>query len=626
MSAPHGKSKSLLHTAEIGALGVVFGDIGTSPLYAFRVSLATASGGTFALSDVLGVLSMIFWALTLSVSIKYVCFVLRASNEGEGGVLALITRLRLHKEKTTINKILLIVGLMGAGMLFADGVLTPAISVLSAVEGLQVVAPALEHWTVTLAMLIIMGVFISQRFGTEKIGVMYGPLLFLWFIILAVLGVSQIVQNPVVLQAVNPQHAIKLFDAHPGISLAIVGAAFLAVTGGEALYADLGLFGHKGIARAWLFIAMPGLVLNYFGQGALVLGAEGKVSNPFFEMAPEWFGIPLLVIATCAALIAAQAVITSAFSLAKQTVEIGYLPPMRMRNTSEHNQQHIYIPRVNTIMMVVTLTIVAAFKTSGNLASAYGIAVACSMVTTTILFTVMMFRIWKWPVWIGAPLAGLFLILDMSFVAGNVAKLTHGGWLPVGIAIFIIILMLSWNRGVTSVITRHMGYTEPLADYAGRVARAPLAQSSKTAVFFSRTGVMAPVPLERITDLMRLRFERTVIVSIQISARPRVAFEDRVKVVEIDERVLKIETRFGYLQTINIPATIAPTLRQNGMDPEEAIYVIGHERIVPPEEVRGPGDIWDFLFSFMAMSAERSVDRFHLPRRRTLEIGYSVHL
>ena len=627
MNAPAATAKTPIRAAAvIGALGIVFGDIGTSPLYAFKEPLRIATEGGVPYTDaVFGLLSLIVWTLTLTISVKYIMFVLRADNEGEGGVLALITGLRLHKFNTRLNRWLLLAGLIGAAMLFGDGVLTPAISVLSAVEGLQIVAPSIQHWTLEIAILVLVGIFMSQRFGTERIGVIYGPILLLWFGSIGALGIHGIMMAPEILHALNPYYAFSLLASHPGMSTAIIGAVFLAVTGGEALYADLGHFGRPVIARAWFFFAMPGLVLNYFGQGALTLAKGGAVSQPFYELAPAWFGIPLLIIATLATIVAAQAILTGAFSLARQTIEIGYFPPMRIKSTSEKNNQHIYIPRISAALMAVTMLVVFLFPSSSELASAYGIAVSMSMLGTTILFTAFAMLKSKWPKWVVLPLAAVFMTMDTAFVATNLTKVLDGGWLPLLMGGFILLCMLSWHRGQEELIKRHLSYTEAIPDYAARALANPLAKVKRTGIFFSRTGTMAPVPLARLTDMLHVRFEKMIIISIHITSRPRIEAHEQLHVQVISDSITKIMVTYGYQQSINIPETIVPVLTNMGVDENEAFYIIGHERVVTPVEPDSLKDLMHVLFSLMAATAERSVDRFQLPPERTLEIGYPVH-
>lgn len=616
-------------TALVGAVGIVFGDIGTSPLYAFKESFRVAyAGGIDLHTSVFGVLSLIFWALTITISIKYLCFILRADNDGEGGVFALITGLKLDKKKnkTRFSATLLLLALAGAALLFGDGVITPAISVLSAIEGIKVVAPSIEHWILYITIAVLIGVFMSQRFGTEKIGMLYGPIVFVWFVVLGVLGANAIIDNPQVLKAVNPVYAWHILVGHPAMSAVMVGAVFLAVTGGEALYADMGHFGAKVIRYAWFFVAMPGLLLNYFGQGALMLTSQGQVENPLFQLAPDWFGIPLLVLATLATVVASQAMITGAFAVARQAIEIGYFPPMRIKSTSKKNSLHIFIPRLNIALMCVTLGLIVLFPSSERLAAAYGIAVAGAMMMTSLLFMIWMYRKSKWPRWITVPICLVFIVIDMSYFGTNLIKTFDGGWVPLVMGAFVLICMLTWHRGLEKIIERHMEFTEPIEEFAARVDRAPLAEVKHTGIFFSRTGIMAPVPMERLANMLHIKFEKIVIISIRIASRPRVEPEDRIQLVRIDKRILKLEIRYGYQQVINIPATIGPTLAAEGLEVDEALYIIGHERVISPMEPAGINDLMSILFAFLAATAERAVDRFQLPPSRTLEIGYPVHL
>ncbi|MDI4665172.1 KUP/HAK/KT family potassium transporter [Xanthobacter autotrophicus] len=626
LSFSRDRTRALPFAAEIGALGVVFGDIGTSPLYALKQGVLAVGGTNFLGADVLGLLSLITWSIILSVTVKYVMLVLRADNDGEGGILALVTLLDLHRSALGLRWYLLAAGLLGASMLIGDGVLTPAISVLSAIEGLQVIAPELEHWVVALTVLVLAAIFLSQRLGTERIASFFGPVMLLWFGSLAALGVYGIVQAPQVLAGLDPRHGILLMVAHPGLAGVILGACFLAVTGGEALYADLGHFGRPVIARAWLFVAMPALLLNYFGQGAILLVDPNAVRNPFYDLSPDWFDIPLLFLATAATVIASQSIITGVFSLAKQAIELGYLPPMRIRYTSEHNEQHIYVGRLNWLLMIACIAVVLGFEASERLASAYGIAVAFAMVTTSILFIAQVQRAWGWPapaLWL---MATCMLLVDFAFAAANMTKIHDGGWLPLSIAGAIIFVMVSWRRGLEGVVAQQVRFTEPLDSFVARKDRVNDVESPRTAIFLSRAGAMTPVALSRMADLLKVRFEKAVIVSVWIAARPRVSVEDRVKVTTLNEGFVRVDLRFGYMQQIDVPSVLGPALSARGIDPDAAIYVIGHERIIPPDEVTKIKDVVAHVFAFLARNAERSVDRFGLPRARTVEIGYPVKL
>ncbi|MGU3494773.1 potassium transporter Kup [Xanthobacteraceae bacterium A53D] len=626
LSFSRDRSRVLPFAAEIGALGVVFGDIGTSPLYALKQGVLAVGGTDFMPADVLGLLSLITWSIILSVTVKYVMLVLRADNDGEGGILALVTLLDLHRSALGLRWYLLAAGLVGAAMLIGDGVLTPAMSVLSAMEGLEVIAPALDQWVVPLTILVLLGVFFSQRLGTERIASFYGPIMLLWFTSLGVLGVYGILQAPEVLAGLDPRAGFNTLITHPALAGIIIGACFLAITGGEALYADLGHFGRKTIARAWLFVAMPALLLNYYGQGAILLNNPEAVRNPFYDLSPDWFDIPLLMLASAATVIASQSIITGVFSLAKQAIELGYLPPMRIRYTSEHNEQHIYVGRLNWLLMIACIAVVIGFGGSDRLASAYGIAVAFAMVTTTILFVAQVNRSWGWPkpaVW---ALAAFLFTLDSGFAASNLTKIHDGGWLPLTIAGMVILVMVSWRRGLEGVVAQQVRFTEPMDEFVGRKDRANDAESPRTAIFLSRAGAMTPVALSRMSELLKIRFQRGIIVSVWIAARPRVSVDDRVRVTVLDPSFVRVDLRFGYMQQIDVPSVLGPALSARGIDPDEAVYVIGHERIIPPEEVRRLRDVTAHLFAFLARNAERSVDRFGLPRSRTVEIGYPVKL
>lgn len=620
------RTRVMPFAAEVGALGVVFGDIGTSPLYTLKQGVLAVGGTNFMGEDVLGLLSLITWSIILSVTVKYVMLVLRADNDGEGGILALVTLLDLHRSALGIRWYLLAAGLIGSAMLIGDGVLTPAISVLSAIEGLQVISPELEHWVVILTVLVLLAIFLSQRLGTERIASFFGPIMLLWFTALAAMGIYGIVQAPQVLAGLDPRHGVMLMLNHPGLAGVILGACFLAVTGGEALYADLGHFGRKVIARAWLFVAMPALLLNYYGQGAILLVDPNAVRNPFYDLSPDLFDVPLLFLATAATVIASQSIITGVFSLAKQAIELGYLPPMRIRYTSEHNEQHIYVGRLNWLLMIACIAVVIGFGASEKLASAYGIAVAFAMVTTSVLFIAQVRRSWGWPapaVWL---MAVLMLTVDFSFASANLTKLEEGGWLPLTIAGIIILVMVSWRRGLEAVVAQQVRFTEPLDAFMGRKDRSSDVDSPRTAIFLSRAGAMTPVALSRMAELLKVRFEKAIIVSVWIAARPRVSVEDRVRVTTLNENFVRVDLRFGYMQQIDVPSVLGPALSARGIDPDAAVYVIGHERIIPPDELVRVRDLVAHVFAFLARNAERSVDRFGLPRARTVEIGYPVKM
>ena len=625
-SSNHPQGRYLL-VLSFTALGVVYGDIGTSPLYAIRECFYGPHALPVTTGNVLGVLSLIFWSLVLVISIKYLAFILLADNQGEGGILALTALVSpARTEARGGRRLLILMGLFGAALLYGDGMITPAISVLSAVEGLEIVTPVFAPYVIPITVVILIALFLCQHRGTAGVGAVFGPITLVWFAVLAGLGVAQIIREPIVLGAVSPHHAIAFFLDNGWTGFLVLGAVFLVVTGGEALYADMGHFGTRPIRLAWFVLVLPALLLNYFGQGALLLARPETAQNPFYLMAPAWALIPLVVLATAATVIASQAIITGVFSLAKQAIELGYLPPMRIRYTSEHNEQHIYVGRLNWLLMIACIAVVLGFEASERLASAYGIAVAFAMVTTSILFIAQVHRAWNWPAPAVWGMAIAMLAVDLSFAAANMTKIHDGGWLPLSIAGVIIFVMVSWRRGLEGVVAQQVRFTEPLDSFVGRKDRSGDVESPRTAIFLSRAGAMTPVALSRLSELLKIRFDSSVIVSVWIASRPRVSVEDRVKVTAMDAGFVRVDLRFGYMQQIDVPAVLGPALSARGIDPEAAVYVIGHERIIPPDEVTRPKDVLAHAFAFLARNAERSVDRFGLPRARTVEIGYPVKL
>ena len=535
------RQRALPFAAEIGALGVVFGDIGTSPLYALKQGVLAVGGTNFMPGDVLGLLSLITWSIILSVTIKYVMLVLRADNDGEGGILALVTLLDLHRSALGLRWYLLAAGLLGAAMLIGDGVLTPAMSVLSAIEGLKVIAEPLEHWVVPLTVLVLLGVFLSQRLGTERIASFYGPIMLLWFGSLAVLGISGIVQAPEVLKGFDPRHGFAVVADHPGPCRhhrrrllprhhrrrgALCRSRAFRPQGDRA---RLAVRRHAGAAAQLLWSGRDPAARS-----------QCWCAIRFYDLCPDMLDIPLLLLATAATVIASQSIITGVFSLAKQAIELGYLPPMRIRYTSEHNEQHIYVGRLNWLLMIACIAVVVGFEASDALASAYGIAVAFAMVTTSILFIAQVHRAWHWPrptVW----LLGIGLLsLDSVFAIANLTKLHDGGWLPLTIAAMVILVMVSWRRGLEAVVAQQVRFTEPLDSFVARKERTSEGESPRTAIFLSRAGAMTPVALSRMADVMKVRFHKAIIVSVWIASRPRVSVDDRVRVTVLDPGFVRV--------------------------------------------------------------------------------------
>ncbi|GAB5469877.1 MAG: KUP/HAK/KT family potassium transporter [Rhodospirillales bacterium] len=621
MSEETSKAKASLTVA---ALGIVFGDIGTSPLYSFREA-ATAAGGEHSALQILGVLSLIVWTITLSVSFKYVGLVLRVNNDGEGGILALSTLLGLHRRSDPRGRFLLVFGLLGAAMLFGDGVITPAISVLSAIEGLEVVAPALSHAVVPLTVLVLFGLFAAQRAGTHRIGALFGPAMMVWFTVLGILGLISVIGNPAILQAFDPRFGIALLTEHPERAALILAAVFLTITGGEALYADLGSFGRPAIARAWFLVAMPGLLLNYFGQGALLLSDPTAIRSPFYLLAPEVLRLPLVILAALATVIASQAVITGVFALARQAMQVDLLVRLRVIHTAEAHESHVYLPAINWFLAVLSIAAVLGFRSSDALADAYGMAVATAMITTTLLFVATLIhrgRLNRLAAW---ALGALLLAIDLVYFVPNLTKLETGGWLPLSLASIAMVVMFAWRMGIRRTQQAQSRDSEPLGSFALAMQSRP-ASVPRWAVFLTRGGDVTPAPLANMDRLLETVFDGLVLVSVKVEGRPRVPPEDRLVFHWVGTRVLRVELHVGYMQGTSLPSLIGPLLGEQGLDSNEVVYVVGHERPLPPRRWRRPRDLLLSLFCLLVRNAERRNDRFDLPPRRTLEVGYSIRL
>ena len=597
------------------ALGVVFGDIGTSPLYAFKVAVSAAGGPSTA--NVLGIVSLIVWALLLSVSLKYVAFVLRADNDGEGGVFALVGLLDLVRPRKHGYSVYLVVALVGAAALFGDAVITPAISVISAVEGVKVALPVLDHLVLPITTIILVMLFVAQRYGTATIGMVFGPIMLLWFAALGLLGAVQLIENPTVLQALDPRHGFVLLARSPAVALAVLATVFLAITGGEALYADLGQVGRTAIRRAWYVVALPGLLLNYLGQGSLVLASPNEATEPFFHLAGSTLAIPLLVLATGAAIIASQAVLTGLFSLTHQAMRLGLLPPLKVVHNEAGNPHAIYVPALNGIVAVLTLGTAWGFGSADALAGAYGLAVVAAMVTTSVLFLVWYAR--------RAGKTALFFVgvlmlsLDFAFVVPNSLKIADGGWLPAGLAVFAFVITFAWHRGRTHRLEA-AGRGEALGQFARRMTAPDHTVLDRPTVFLAKPGVAAPHALRELERLFGLNFGRLIVVTLWPSNRPRIPGPEATETLMLGDHVVHVHLRIGYMQRVDLPSLLAPTFRQLGIEPRAVTYVTSFERVVLADDHHGPSFL-DVLYMLLTRIAERAPDRFHLPASRTVEVG-----
>ena len=618
-------------TATLGALGVVYGDIGTSPLYALKeAAKAAAHGGELPDGAIFGIVSLILWALILIISAKYALLILRADNRGEGGIVALLALLSARNARPgTWRAKLLIVGLVGAALLYGDGAITPAISVLSAVEGLKVDAPSLSPLVVPLTVVILIGLFAIQSRGAGFIGNIFGPVMLGWFLAIGVLGIHGIAKSPGVLVAVSPLYAFEFLihqDFH--ISFAIIGAAFLAVTGGEAMYADMGHFGRVPIRLAWFAIALPGLVLNYFGQAALLVTDPSAIEHPFYQLAPDWLHYPLVAFATLATVIASQAIISGAFSLTQQAVQLGFLPRMHIAHTASHEIGQIYVPLVNWMLAAATLGAVIGFGTSDALAGAYGIAVSLLMAITTLLAALVAIQ-WGYPPIVVIAVNGFFFSIDCIFFAANLAKLFEGGWFPLVLAGIVAFLMLTWRSGVKLVERARGKLRQPEEDLIETAISRCSSRLPGTAVFLASTPNGVPLALTQFVKHNHVLHQRVLLVTVLIEEAPRIADEDRVKVTQVVEGITRVLLRFGFMQYPTIAEGLNLACEQGkltGIDLAEVTYYIGRETIIPSEEIPGMWLWRETLFAFLQRNAERTAAFFGVPTGQVVEFGTEIEI
>ncbi|WP_095087157.1 potassium transporter Kup [Mesorhizobium sophorae] len=605
----------------LGALGVVYGDIGTSPIYAFREALH-ASPGTDTRSDVLGVLSLIVWALTIIVTIKYVAFVLRADNKGEGGTLSLMALARSAYPKGA--RLILGIGLCGAALFFGDAIITPAISVLSAVEGLEVVTPTLDAYVVPITLVILALLFSVQRFGTGKVAAVFGPVTALWFLAIGIAGLYHLTDDPSVLMAINPYYAVYYLAGTPTAAFVTVGAVFLAVTGAEALYVDLGHFGRKPIVMAWFSVVFPCLLLNYFGQGAFVLANGGRPTNPFFQMLPDWALMPMVGMATAATVIASQAVISGAFSLTRQAVQLNLLPRIEVQHTSEMQLGQIYMPRVNLLIAIGVMLLVVGFGSSSALASAYGISVTGEMLMTTILLFVVMRKLWKWKLALALALALLFGIIDSGFFLANVVKIFEGGWVSITVACMMGLIMSTWIRGTRYLFDKTRRNEIPLDFLAGNLLKKKPQLVSGTAVFLTSDPLSAPTALMHSLKHYKVLHEQNVILSVVTAPQPVVPDSERVKMETVNELFMRVTLTFGYMEQPNIPRALAICRKQGWkFDIMTTSFFLSRRSLKASPNSGMP--VWqDRLFIGLARTAADATEYFQIPTGRVVEIGTQV--
>ena len=608
------------------AIGVVYGDIGTSPLYAMRECFFGSHSVPATHENVLGVLSLIIYSLLLVISIKYIAIVMRADNQGEGGILALTALLPERTDHRARWSVLILLGIFGAALLYGDGMITPAITVLGAVEGLKLATPLFEPYVVPIAVGILIAVFAIQRHGTHRVGRLFGPIMVVWFVAIAVLGVVWLVRAPVVLTAIDPRHAVFFFREHGWHGFAVLGAVFLVVTGGEALYADMGHFGKRPIRVAWFVLVLPALLLNYFGQGALLLTDPAAAAQPFFLLAPAWALLPLIGLATAAAIIASQALISGAFSLTQQAIQLGYCPRLDIEHTSHSEMGQVYVPQVNWALMLSTIVIVIGFGSSTALAAAYGIAVTLTMVITAVLLQVVAIERWHWPPAVAYAVTGVFLTIDLAFFGANALKIAHGGWLPLVIGGLLFTLMTTWKTGRKVVAARLTARAIPIEDFLRQVVETRPARVPGTAVFMTAQPRGTPAALAHNLRYNKVLHEHVITLMVTTQPVPHVPANQQVTVRALGQGVFEVAVRYGFMEDPNVPEALVRAREQGlELDEDDVTYFLGRETLIV---TANPGmTTWrERLFVLMARNAVRATTFFRLPPERVVELGVQVEI
>lgn len=626
-AAAHGPSGGGLALI-VGAIGVVFGDIGTSPLYTIKEAFSPHYGLASDHDTVLGVLSLAFWALMLVVTLKYVTIIMRADNEGEGGIMALMSLAqRTLRRGSRSAYVVGALGIFGASLFFGDGVITPAISVMSAIEGLQVAAPHLGPLVVPITVAVLVLVFSAQRFGTAKVGKVFGPIMTLWFLALAAVGLWNAIQAPEVLKAFNPWWGVRFFLDHGTHGVFILGAVVLAVTGGEALYADMGHFGARPIRHAWYWFVLPCLVMNYLGQGALVLRHPTAVVNPFFEAVPDWALYPMIVMATLAAVIASQAVITGAYSVSRQAMQLGYIPRMRVKHTSHDTIGQIYVPGINWLLAVLVIALVLAFRSSANLAVAYGISVSMTMLIDTLLLVLVARALWpKWRRWV-LPLCAVFFVVEVAFVIANGAKILQGAWFPLALGLVVFTLMRTWRRGRELLGEEIRKDGIRLASFLPGLMLAPPARVPGTAIFLTADPMVVPHALMHNLKHNKVLHERNLFLTVETLQVPYVSRRRRLTVEPLGDAFYRVIVRFGFMETPDVPQALARAGELGGfpLDPMDTTYFASRETVVASPKRGMP--VWrDKLFAFMHRNAASATAFFRIPGNRLVELGSQVEI
>jgi KUP system potassium uptake protein len=618
-------TRSVFCALTLGSLGVVYGDIGTSPLYALREAVAASTGGAggaVSRAAVFGVLSLILWALIITVTLKYVVVLMRADNNGEGGTLALMALAQRALRRGA--NVIALCGIISAALFYGDAMITPALSVLSAVEGLKVATPAFDPYIVPLTVAILVALFAVQSHGTAKVAAFFGPIMTVWFVVIAIPGVAFVAADPEVLLAFNPAYGVTFLASHGGIGLVTLGAVFLAVTGAEALYADLGHFGRRPIQTAWLGLVLPSLALNYLGQGALVLANPRALENPFFLLYPDWALLPMVALATVATVIASQAVISGAYSLSQQAIQLGLLPRLEIRHTSEAHYGQIYVPRVNTLLLVGVLLLVALFRSSSALASAYGIAVSGTMVVTGIMAIVVVWRVWRWSPLAAVALMVPFLLIDLTFLGANLLKVVEGGWVPLALGGFIMTIMYTWRRGTRLLYEKTRRQETPLQELVAMLERKPPVRVRGTAVFLTSDPGFAPTALMHSLKHYKVLHEKNVILTIETANTPRVDPAQRVRIEPVGDTFTRVGLRFGFMERPNIPRALAIARKLGWSFDIMSTSFFLSRRALKPAARSGMPRWQDRLFIMLTRLANDATDYFQIPTDRVVEVGTQV--
>ena len=623
-AAPGRVAQTVTPTAALAALGIVYGDLGTSPLYTMQAVVA-ANGGRFSPDVALGSLSLIFWALLITISVKYCLFVMRADNRGEGGILALMSMTSADWSKG--GRILIIMGLFGAALIYGDGIITPAISVLSALEGLNVATDVFRPHVVTIAVAILLGLFAIQSRGTASIGKAFGPVMLLWFAVIAALGVAGICRYPAVIAAVNPRYGIALLTEHGLSGIAVLGGIFLAMTGGEAMYADMGHIGRNPIRASWYGIVLPALLLNYAGQVGLFLEDGSMKGNPFFRLAPPWSIYPLVALATVATIIASQAIITGSFSLTRQAMQLGWFPGVRIRQTSSDEYGQIYVPFINWTMLALTVTLTISFGSSDQLAGAYGTAVSTTMLLTTALLYNVMRERWRWSVGTALITSGLFLVVDFAFFGANLFKIRQGGWIPLAFGTLVFVVMLIWHFGLQAIRDRHTDLTETPDEFFFQLKENHVPRVPGTGVFLTRFATTTPFLIVEHVAQMRSLYETAIALTVQFENIPHVAPDERVELLKLANGLWHITVHFGFVEVPDIPAALR-LAKDRGcpVDLRDAIYFGARDTLVTSKHRNWLLRLSLRLFAVMFRNSVRSMDLFNIPPENFVEVGRQIEI